>query len=597
LTRLALVAVVLAITAVAAFLFSRRTAEVRHQWTFSPITTYPGFQFAPRLSPDGQFVAFFWSGRVSDTPGLRLYVKAIGTEEPRVLSRAGWGAPAWSPDGRFIAFSLRERDKGGIYMVPALGGAERVLAKIDRFPTSATLISPEIDWSPDGKLLVFATSEVPDTPGQVFVLNTENGQRAPINMPTCTAECRGDANPVFSPDGRWLAIYRGFTQKSIIYVVPALGGTPRELAAMDGDLAGMDWTADGLSLVVAHSTKWWDEGSTAELVRMDVADGRTAPLGLKGVAPTVARHARRLAFIQRHRTVNVWRWDLTRAGAAPIPLLMSSRIQQAAKYSPDGTKIVFESNRTGEQEIWMCKADGTDLVQLTDLKTLTGTPNWSPDSKKIVFDTLTPNGTQQLVVLDIESGSRRTISTGRASASVPSWSADGQFIYFADSDLGRRPQRVAQLWKVPASGGEAVQLTRHGGSLPVQPPGSDFIYYAQPDPKPIPGHRAIQEGFTIWQVRPDGTGEGPIEGLPPLNAFVPDWGATQEGLYFIDAQEVGPALKFFDFRRRQLRLLGRLQYPRTPWQPAISVSPDGRYLLYAQTDSLASDVMLVENFQ
>jgi hypothetical protein len=78
---------------------------------------------------------------------------------------------------------------------------------------------------------------------------------------------------------------------------------------------------------------------------------------------------------------------------------------------------------------------------------------------------------------------------------------------------------------------------------------------------------------------------------------VADWTATAGGIYFIDAGEVNPGLKVFELASRTVRLLGRLQYPRTFRERSVSVSPDGRHVLYAQTDTLTSDVSLVEGFQ
>jgi Tol biopolymer transport system component len=72
----------------------------------------------------------------------------------------------------------------------------------------------------------------------------------------------------------------------------------------------------------------------------------------------------------------------TRNGFTP-----SSREQHGAKYSPDGTQIVFDSNRTGNSEIWVSDADGSNEVQLTSFGARqTGSPNWSPDGKRIAFD-------------------------------------------------------------------------------------------------------------------------------------------------------------------------------------------------------------------
>jgi DNA-binding winged helix-turn-helix (wHTH) protein len=91
-----------------------------------PFTSYPGSVRMPSFSPDGERIAFAWTGM----PGQGtwdIYVKTIGQEPPLQLTRdvGEDNCPAWSPDGRQIGF-LREKDQTvAIYVVSALGGPER----------------------------------------------------------------------------------------------------------------------------------------------------------------------------------------------------------------------------------------------------------------------------------------------------------------------------------------------------------------------------------------------------------------------------------------------------------------------------------------
>src|SRR4051794_1481629 len=100
-----------------------------------PLTTYPGFQWAPSFSPEGSRVAFAW-----DQPGKRrsnIYVKLIGGSEPVRLTTGNDAdfAPAWSPDGRYIAF-LRARAPltTAVMLIPSLGGPERELTRLQLDP-------------------------------------------------------------------------------------------------------------------------------------------------------------------------------------------------------------------------------------------------------------------------------------------------------------------------------------------------------------------------------------------------------------------------------------------------------------------------------
>ena len=92
-----------------------------------PAVTDAGEKYTPNLSPDGQHLAFAWNGGSGSY--FSLYVKVIGTEESLRLTNlpALDFNPVWSPDGRYIAFCRILPGQTGIYLIPALGGAERKL--------------------------------------------------------------------------------------------------------------------------------------------------------------------------------------------------------------------------------------------------------------------------------------------------------------------------------------------------------------------------------------------------------------------------------------------------------------------------------------
>jgi Tol biopolymer transport system component len=90
--------------------------------------------------------------------------------------------------------------------------------------------------------------------------------------------------------------------------------------------------------------------------------------------------------------------------------------------SPDGRRVVFTSNRSGINEIWVCDSDGGNAQQLTSLgNSTTGTPRWSSDGKQIVFDSRV-GGEANVYVLDANGGVPRKLETGTRMNSEPSWS-------------------------------------------------------------------------------------------------------------------------------------------------------------------------------
>ena len=98
--------------------------------------------------------------------------------------------------------------------------------------------------------------------------------------------------------------------------------------------------------------------------------------------------------------------------------------------SPDGSHVVFQSNRTGRWELFVMRADGTELRQLTDAAGNNVTPKWSPDGRRIVFAAERTPGDSEIYVMDADGGNVRALSPAPGDDSHPSWSPDGTRVIF-----------------------------------------------------------------------------------------------------------------------------------------------------------------------
>ena len=140
----------------------------------------------------------------------------------------------------------------------------------------------------------------------------------------------------------------------------------------------------------------------------------------------------------------IWRAELANAGGSVLnnrKLISTQYGDLDAQPSPDGSRIVWMSFRTGSGEIWASDAMGENPLQLTHLGYSSGTPRWSQDGKWIAFDSYKSNAPQILIV-DSEGRNLRAITGSPYSSVVPSWSRDGNWIYFASSRTGRM-----EVWK------------------------------------------------------------------------------------------------------------------------------------------------------
>jgi len=274
----------------------------------------------------------------------------------------------------------------------------------------------------------------------------------------------------------------------------------------------------------------------------------------------------------------IFRRDLQNPHAPPVKLIASSHAQSLPVYSPNGKYIAFASNRGGTLDIWMTDSDGTNPVQLTNLKSVTGSPNWSPDSQKIVFDSRF-GGLAGLYIVDISERVPHKLVTNLAEVSVPSWSHDGKWIYFISGGQAA----AGRIYRVPAGGGNATPLSALPGYRPLESFDGERVYYSTAV--------VATDDVTISSasLNPTGT-ELPVEDLPPI--WFSSWTLTREGICFSRANPFGN-VSFFDFATRHIHSV----FEAAQAAESLSVSPDGRYMLYSQAGEIRSDIMIVDNFR
>jgi Tol biopolymer transport system component/serine/threonine protein kinase len=469
-----------------------------------PFTSFSGRETYAAFSPDGRQIAFSWEvelGKGHDTyEGHDIYVKLVGAGEPlRLTTNPGDDIyPTWSPDGRYIAFVRQAGTESGIFLVPAMGGPERRLQpsypRIDWWLTS-------LSWSPDGKLIAFSAADLPQHSPGLFLLSVDTLEKR--RLTSTPEQYLGDGYPVFSPDGQTLAFIRQGSEAVMdIYLVPVSGGEPRRLTFDDRQLWGADWTPDGREIVFSST-----RGGGSSLWRIPATGGTPEPLAVGGdyaQFPSVSRQGNRLAYTQAIFDVNIWKFEVPDSmgrNGSPTEVISSTRDDSGPQISFDGKKIAFNSSRSGSYEVWVCASDGSNPIQLTSFGgPLTGGPHWSPDDKQIVFESRAEHYAN-IYVINAEGGSPRRLTTDSSAHVVPSWSRDGRWIYFTSNKSNGQDW---QLWKMPAEGGQAVQVTQHGGVAASESSDGKFIYFAKfSDPgiwrMPVEGG---EESLVLDQLEP-----------------------------------------------------------------------------------------------
>ncbi len=329
-----------------------------------PLTTYPGSERAPAFSPDGEQVVFSWNGENEDN--FDLYTLPIGGTTPqRLTTDPGEDfSPAWSPDGRFIAF-LRRPPAGGlladVLIKPAIGGPERPVDRVHR----SFFLPQAITWSPGGSHLIVVDRSGTQDSYALFSLSVEGGEKVALTSPP--PDSWGDESPAFSPNGDTLAFAR-WTSYDIadIHLLPLTGdlepgGEPERLAVGDQSAFDPNWTADGKEIVYLAGRRFG-----AELWRVEVSGGaepERVGAGLSPLSFALSPLGNRLAYVQGQADVNIWRWQRSPSASNPNPrsrFLSSTKFEQRPQYSPDGGRVAFISNRSGDRGVWLADADGAN---------------------------------------------------------------------------------------------------------------------------------------------------------------------------------------------------------------------------------------------
>ncbi len=409
------------------------TATALHVTEFLQVSDFPGVETTPTLSPDGKTVVY-----ASDATGSwQIYALRVGARKGVALTtESANSTPAFSADGERIAFRS-ERDGGGIFLMSSTG-------------ESVTRVSDEgvrPAWSPDGLALVVSRSDFAaptDLGGSVpglLVIDVKSGQKREITTTGAALQ------PAWSPHGWRIAFFglRTGTGQRDIWTVAA-DGTDGEASRVEvTNDAALDWSPvwspQGDYLYFSSN-----RGGTMNLWRIaiDERSGQvtgepepvTTPSGWSG-AMSFSRDGSRLAYASLDSRSTLLRQDFdpvreTLVGP-PITMLKGSRPIRDHDISPDGRWIAF--NETGAREdLLVARTDGSDYRRLTDDAARDRGPIWSPDGTRILFYS-DRGGTYDLWTIRPD-GSRLEQLTSGANANFPTWSPDGARIAYSGVGAG-----------------------------------------------------------------------------------------------------------------------------------------------------------------
>jgi serine/threonine protein kinase/Tol biopolymer transport system component len=542
------------------------------------LTTTPAHEFGPAISPDGKWVAY-----LSDARGaVDVWVKFIAGGEPANLTastgleiqvRSAIGGLEISPDGSSIAVQARERGSSAptfdTWLIPApLGGTPR------RFVETAGALR----WSPDGTRIVYVRPG--ETRGDAIVVADANG-----GNPRDLVSARGGWHthwPAWSPDGQFVYFFQTIAtwngEPSEIFRVPASGGEPQIIVRTTRRALFPLPTAGGGLFYAANPNGvdldlWWRPSSKGEPQRLTTGVGEYAE-------PRMSSDGRRLVS-----TLIEYRRALV---SIPVAFEGSIRLRHLTDgfggdlepcVSPRSGRMVFSSSRSGNRNLWIAAADGSNLRPLTSDAAIEERPSFSPDARLVAFVS-DRGGEHGIWVVNSDGGTPRRLARTPVLDTL-TWSPDGQQIAYA-VPAGNAPE----LSIVNVNDGSVHKLlTPNGAHSPSWSPRADVIGYLEPrgpgrtylkfvDSRgqalysTLPDGPALTNGFLAWA--PDGRRLAAV-GVP---------GSANASIWTVEPDSSQPF-------RKLIELSGEVRPRGVTW------TSDGSSLIFGRQEAL-SDLVLFE---
>ncbi len=403
------------------------------------ITDLPGNESTPVFSPDGTRVAFSADG--SGSRDIFTHDLLSGTTMPLVATAAEEYEPRWSPDGTSIAFTM------------ATDGAETVAVVSSTGGEPIQLVPPELParrarWSPDGRSIVFGA-------------RAESGRQAWLVSPDGSGlralTTAGDHLPYgWSPDGQFVLVI-SFGREQNLWGVPVDGGPRLQITSRDGEEWWPQWSPQG-DRVVFYTT--WGEAMT-DIWTADVATGaltQVTDLEVEDFLPAWSPDGRWLAF-NSDRASKSGLWISRPDGADATPVATDGRVGSLPAWSPDGAALAFSQLAT-KDELYSLSAAGGETVQLTRGTHTVVEIASSPDGGSLAFESVGVGTEADLFVMNLRTNDIVRLTDETTYNARPSWSSDGTRLAFErSSGGGPRTNNVATM---PVGGGEIVSLTSSG---------------------------------------------------------------------------------------------------------------------------------------
>lgn len=539
-----------------------------------PLTSSPGLEIYPVLSPLGNQIAYSWDG--GGLGNYDIYIRLLQSEHPlRLTTDAGRDVhPCWSPDGNQIAFVRRSSEKTHIVVISAVGGNEKTIY------TTSSMMKGELAWSPDGEHIAFDQQ-------------TENGSAIAFVNPLTHNVTQGtsseiaflqDHTPAFSPNGKWLAFVRTHQGiQSDVYIRSLTDDKETQLTKDKKPIKGIDWSPDSQEVIYSSSRNGpfmlWRHRLQSQSPQL------IAGTGLNATYPSTSARDNTLVHTIAHRQVDLMRIRLDRGNPNDIRseeiIPTSTSLDYAPKISPDGSQLLYISERTGFPEIWVAKPDGTGARRVTSLSHPNlYMPTWAPDSQNILFRSQ-HLGLQDMYYVSSTGGRVHDASGPDFQATSGFWAESANSIHLRDNSS------MSGIFKYNLDTEERVLISDDAGTAVWDHPQNANIFLAK-----------FQRGRArIYELHSDGSQSSLDEKIIYSRSYGVE--IHPDGIYFARHSISQPSymsVYLYRFDTMEVEKVVTIPMARRS-HFGYTVSNDRKWLYYGKETKDETDIIVLEHYR